>query len=75
MNEWDFMVWSCWWLNKDVQVLRQISSSIESNIILNPPIDKVKAVGNLIDSFVWGKFFPTAAPKTENIRLVIDGQL
>ncbi len=75
MNEWDFMVGSCCWFKKDVQVLRQISSSIESNIILNPPIDKVKAVGNLIDSFVWGKFFPAAAPKTEKISLEIDGDL
>ena len=58
MHERDLIVRSCCYLKQRVKVLRQIPPSIESIIILNPPIDKAKAVGELIDHFVGGSVSP-----------------
>jgi hypothetical protein len=58
MHERDFIARSWCYLKQRVQVLRQIPPSIESIIILNPPIDKAKAVSELIDHFVGGRVFP-----------------
>jgi hypothetical protein len=57
VHERDLIVRSCCYLKQRVKVLRQIPPSIESIIILNPPIDKAKAVGELIDHFVGGRVF------------------
>ena len=58
MHKRDIIVRSCSSLKNVVEILRRIPSSIESIIILNPPIDKAKAVGELIDHFVGGSVSP-----------------
>lgn len=58
MHKRDFIARSWCYFKQRVQVFRQIAPSIESIIILNPAIDKAKAVGELIDNFVGGRVFP-----------------